>query len=109
LQFIGRTDYFLVLLDTTNTWDFNTGFRSQGYQYNYYRADTVSGYWPEYRADYFCGTQGIDSTWFPIYIDSAKSETIYAFKCLQTFNIGFDIDLRGVMPDVEWTFHEIDN
>lgn len=105
LEFAAGTDYFLVLLDTTNTWDFNTGNRSQGYQYMYYRADTLTNYWPIYQADYYCGTRGVDSTEFIMRIDSAKAQTIYGWQCLQTFNVILDIYLESVMPDVMWSFH----
>jgi hypothetical protein len=105
LQFVATTEYFLVLLDTTNTWDFNTGWRSQGYQYQYYRSDTLTNFWPVYQADYYCGTQGVDSTEFIIRIDSAQAGTIYAWQCLQEFAVMIDVDLRGVMSEVEWTFH----
>lgn len=108
LQFAAGTDQFLVLLDTTNTWDFNSKSIDQGYQYRYYMTGPPpNNYWPSYTMDYYCGTKGIDSTYLLYQIDSARASTIYGVKCLQSFGIRFEIELRGVMDSVHWTLHKI--
>lgn len=108
LGFAGYTDQFLVLLDTTNTWDFNTESESQGYQYRYYMTGPPpTNFWPSYQMDYYCGTKGVDSTYLEYAIDSARARTIYAVRCLQSFGVRFEIELRGAMDSVHWTLHEI--
>jgi hypothetical protein len=104
LEFIPRTEYFLVLLDTTSTWDFNTGARANGFQYLYYRADTLTNFWPSYTMDYYCGTKGIDSTRYEFKIDSAKAETIYLVKCLNSYTIRIKVDLRYSFTNIESKF-----
>jgi hypothetical protein len=107
INFAGVTKQFLVLLDTAGTWDFRTGNISQGYQYAYYMTGPPNNnYWPSYFMDYYCGTKGKDSTRFVFQIDSAKAGTIYHIRCNQTFNIGFNIDLLGVMDSINFTLHK---
>jgi len=108
ITFAATTEYFLVMLDTTNTWDFNTGYRHDGFQYMYYRADTLTNYWPIYQMDYYCGTKGVDSTELIFRIDSAVAGTMYPVMCLQTFDVGIRVNLLGVMDEVIWTIHEIE-
>jgi hypothetical protein len=107
ISFAAQTSYFLVMLDTTNTWDFNTGTVNDGYQYAYYLADS-SRYWPSYTMDYYCGIKGVDSTLFVYNIDSAKAGVMYAVTCLQSFDIGIRVNLLGVMDSIFWTFHKIE-
>jgi len=109
IQFSAATDYYLVLLDTTGTWDYNTGSVSQGYQYKYYLGieKEENDYYPAYSMDYYCGTRGVDSTLLQFYIPLVSAGTIYGVKCFQNFDVGFKIFLDGVMDQVEWTFHEI--
>ena len=110
LTFNANTDYFLVMLDTTNTWDFNTGSVSQGYQYAYYLSGEKIGkntrYWPQYFMDYYCGTKGIDSTEFIFQIDSAHAGWMYPVKCLQSFDIGLEINFQGLIENIDWTIHK---
>lgn len=102
ITFASFTEYFLVMLDTTNTWDFNTGNRNDGFQYSYYRADTLTNYWPSYTMDYYCGTRGIDSVEFEFHIDSAKAGFMYPVMCLQSFDVQIRVNLLGVMELADW-------
>jgi hypothetical protein len=104
IEIMPKTDYFLVLLDTINTWDFNTGYKNLGYQYLYYLASD-STYFPIYQMDYYCGTKGQDSTLMIFRIDSAKYETIYFVKCLQSYMVKVNVNLQYVFSDVETTYH----
>jgi len=108
ITFAASTRYFLVMLDTTNTWDFNTGYRNDGFQYMYYLADSLSNYWPSYTMDYYCGTRGVDSVEFEYHIDSAKAGLMYPVMCLQTFDVGIRVNIMGAMELAEWTIHEKD-
>jgi hypothetical protein len=108
ITFAAQTDYFLVMLDTTNTWDFNTGYRNDGFQYMYYLADSLNNYWPSYTMDYYCGTRGVDSVEFEYHIDSAKAGFMYPVMCVQTFDVGIRVNILGAMELAEWTIHEKD-
>ena len=102
ITFAAQTSYFLVLLDTTNTWDFNTGYKHDGFQYKYYRADTLTNFWPSYTMDYYCGIHGVDSTEFIFHIDSAKAGFMYPVMCLQSFDVQIRVNLLGVMELADW-------
>ena len=102
ITFAAMTEYFLVMLDTTNTWDFNTGYRHDGFQYKYYRADTLTNFWPSYTMDYYCGIHGVDSTEFIFHIDSAEAGFMYPVMCLQEFDVQIRVNLLGVMELADW-------
>ena len=95
-----KTDYYLVLLDTVNTWGFlSFEGNSQGYYYTY--ANSIKH--PDFWADYYCGTHKNDSTLYEYRVDSAKAETIYLVKCLLSYNVSLSINTSFVFKDIEST------
>lgn len=68
------TSQFLVLLDTTHTWDFNTGAVHQGFQYSYYKWGTPSMFWPHYEMDFYGGKHGVDSTRYLVQLDTTYQD-----------------------------------
>jgi len=103
ITFSATTEYFLVMLDTTNTWDFNTGYKHDGFQYMYYRADTLTNFWPSYTMDYYCGIRGVDSTEFVFHIDTPQAAIMYPVMCLQSFDVQIRVNLLGAMELGDWT------
>jgi len=104
IEVFAMTDYFLVLLDTTNTWDFNTGYRSQGFQYSYYLSGQETGinngYWPHYQMDYFCGDPNGFNREIIFSIDSARRSTIYTEACIREQTFGLEIHTEHIWNDV---------
>lgn len=111
ITFAATTEYFLVMLDTMNTWDFNTGYKNDGYQYMYYSTGKPTNFWPSYTMDYYCGIQGLDSVYKQFHIDTAYREDglyirpglMYPIMCTQSFDVGIKVNILGAMELGPWT------
>jgi hypothetical protein len=74
-----KTTQFLILLDTTNTWDYNTGFVKQGWQYCYYNTGKPSDDWPHFEMDFYGGKKGVDSARYLVQMDTAYADIDTSF------------------------------